>query len=212
MSQPIGEYCLSLEPSHFEPERPYPDRYQHGARRKRSIDFSIFRRSQNNTQNVLAHAIESKFVNSNRPFTQEVYDDLYRLLWFQPTREPERCQRWLLVAGYHKNIVGNNFLDSTAQVGRGRGKRKVHAFRGLLSTDLHNTLRLKPIHQAVPELRKLWVDAADAFGQTLLPDEIAVRLAARYPSSPRPADLSCFIWEIIRPQPDFVAAYPCIQQ
>jgi len=203
MSQPIGEYALSLDPEHFEPEHPYPNIYQANTRRKRSMDFAIYQPPLLGQQKVLAHAIETKFVTSNRGFMQEVYDDLYRLLWFQPSREPAVCKRWLIVAGFKKNISGPKFLGASSQIGAGRGRRKVDAFTGLLSGDLNNAKRTKDVHGAVPEIRKLWEEAAEAFGSDSLPDQITVRLAARYPPRPKPAELCCFIWEIVRPQPNF---------
>lgn len=209
LAQPIGEYCLSLAPEHFEAELPFPPTYQTGVRRKRSLDFAVFEKDAAGAQKFIADAIETKFVTSTRDFTQEIYDDLYRLLWFQPTREPARCRRWFLAAGYKKNIDGDNFLSSVVQLGPGKGKRKRAAFRGLLSTDLNNPTRIKPVHTAAAELRARWVDAANSFGQTELPDIITVRLRGRCPSSPRPADPCCYVWEVIRPQPDFAAVYAC---
>lgn len=199
LSQPIGEYCLSLNPSHFEPESLYPKDCQAGATRKRGMDFAVFGRNQADTQNALKHAIETKFVTAKRSFFQEVYDDLFRLLWFQPTREPAGCQRWLVVAGYHKNVIGENLLEARVQLKRGKNQPQIHAFRGLLSIDLNNATRTKQIHAADPRLRKLWAKSAKAFGQKELPDAITVRLAGRYPSRPRPADLCCQVWEVQRP-------------
>lgn len=208
LSQPIGEYCLSLNPECFEAEWPFPKVYQNGTRRRRSLDFAVFGPPMVGQQKVMIHAIETKFVTAKRTFTQEVYDDLFRLLWFQPTREPSRCRRWLVVAGYKRNISGNNFLANKVQLGTGRGKPQVHAFRGLLSADLNNHTRKKPIHAARPELRARWVDAAQNFGQKTLPDHITVRLAGRAPSNPRPTEPSCYVWEIIRPQPNFADTFP----
>lgn len=209
LSQPIGEYCLSLNPEHFEAELPFPAKYQVGVRRKRSLDFAVFGKSAAGAQKFLTDAIETKFVTARRDFTQEVYDDLYRLLWFQPTREPDKCRRWLLTAGFKKNIDGDNFLASLVQLGKGKGKLKRAAFRGLLSIDLNNHTRTKQIHAAAPELRVRWVDAAESFGESELPDSITVRLSGRAPNAPRPTDPCCYVWEIIRPQPNFAAVYPC---
>jgi len=208
LSQPIGEYCLSLNPNHFEPESLYPNDYQKGAGRKQAIDFAVFGRNAANTQNVIKHAIETKFATAKRTFYQEVYDDLYRLLWFQPTREPAGCHRWLVIAGYHKNLTGRKLLGAKVQLRPGKGQPQVHAFRGLLSDDLNNATRTKPVHLASAQLRKLWVEAAASFGQDELPDSITVRLAGRYPKKPRPADLCCNVWEVQRPQPDFASVHP----
>lgn len=209
LAQPIGEYCLSLKPEHFEPELPYPPSYQRNTRRKRSLDFAVFGKLQGGAQKFISDAIEAKFVTAKRDFTQEAYDDLYRLLWFQPTREPARCSRWFIVAGFKKNLHSDNFLDSRVQLGRGPNKPKTDAFTGLLSSDLNNHTRVKPIHAADPRIRPLWVESAHSFGQTQLPDSITVRLAARAPRTARPTDACCYIWEIQRPQPNFLSVHPC---
>jgi hypothetical protein len=208
LAQPIGEYCLSLRPEHFEPEVHYPKEYQVGTKKKRAMDFAIYGMNAAGTQKAIHHAVEAKFVSAKRDFSQEIYDDLYRLLWFQPSREPESCKRWLVVAGFHKNIVGDWGLGAKAQLGRGRGKKRVNVFTGLLSKDLYNARRTKPISGACPELRAMWVEAAKSFGCKFLPDEITVRLAGRSPVSPHPAGAACYVWEVIRPQPDFAATSP----
>jgi len=208
LSQPLGEYSLSLGPQRFEPEFEYPAAYQGAARRKKAMDFAILGRNVANTQNVVKHAIETKFATAKRSFYQEVYDDLFRLLWFQPTREQAGCKRWLVIAGYQKNIHGEKLLGAKVQLKRGRNQPQVLAFRGLLSTDLNNASRTKPVHGANPQLRRLWGEAANAFEQTELPDSITVRLAGRYPRKSRPADLCCYVWEVLRPQPDFPNTYP----
>jgi hypothetical protein len=208
LSQPIGEYCLSLGPEHFEAECNFPHVYQKGTKRRRALDFAVFGPSTTGHQKVMKDAIETKFINARRTFTQEIYDDLFRLLWFQPTREPDGCRRWLVVAGYKKNIDGDKFLDDKVQLGRGRGKPQRAAFTGLLSIDLNNHTREKPMHTATPELRALWVSAAKSFGQKEIPNSIAVRLAGRAPSNPRPAEPCCYVWEVLRPQPDFASVHP----
>jgi hypothetical protein len=208
MAQPIGEYCLSLSPTHFEPEFVYPAAYQEGTRRKRALDFAVLGRNAANTQNVVKHAIETKFVTAKRQFHQEVYDDLYRLAWFQPTREPEGCCRWLVIAGYRKNLDGAKFLGAKVQLRAGKNQPQIHAFRRLLSTDINNATCTKPVHSADARIRKLWVESATAFGQNELPDSITVRLAGRYPATPRPTALCCQVWEVQRPQPDFASVHP----
>lgn len=208
LSQPIGEYCLSLGPLHFEAESNFAEAYQTGAKRRRALDFAVFNRATGGIQKVMTDAIETKFVTARRTFTQEIYDDLFRLLWFQPTREPDGCRRWLVVAGYKKNIDSEKFLGNKVQIGRGAGKTKRLAFRGLLSTDLNNHTRSKPMHGATPELRSLWVNAAQSFRQIELPDSITVRLGGRAPSNPRPAEPCCYVWEVMRPQPNFASTHP----
>lgn len=209
LAQPIGEYGLSLKPEHFEPECPYPEIYQKNARRKRSIDFALFAKHAGSAQRHISDAIETKFVTASRDFTQEIFDDLFRLLWFQPTREPAKCKRWLVIAGFRKNLESDNFLKSTVQIGRGRNQPKVDAFTGLLSTDLNNHTRTKQIHTGHPALRARWVTAATNFGQQHIPDSITVRLAGRSPARARPTDPCCYVWEVIRPQPDFTSIHPC---
>jgi len=208
LAQPIGEYCLALGNEHFEPEYPYPNAYQAGVRRRRSLDFALFGTSVNGNQKVLIHAIETKFVRGKRGFTQEIYDDLFRLLWFQPNREPDRCRRWLVVAGFCKNLRSEKFLRSQVQLGKGAGQPRKHAFKGLLSQDLHNHTRTKTIHTSFPQLRARWAEAAKNFGVNQVPNEITVRLAGRAPTSARPADACCYVWEIFRPQPHFVSTHP----
>jgi hypothetical protein len=209
LAQPIGEYCLSLHPEHFEAESPFPPAYQIGVRRKRSLDFAAFGKSATGAQKVITDAIETKFVTARRNFVQDIYDDLFRLLWFQPTREPQRCRRWLVVAGYKRNIDGDKCLGAKVQLGPGKGQVQRLAFKGLLSTDLNNPTRTKPVQGATPQLRARWVDAADSFGQQQLPDTITVRLSGRAPSDPRPTEPCCYVWEIIRPQPGFASVHPC---
>lgn len=203
LSQPIGEYCLSLRPEHFEPEVQYPEAYQKGTKKRRAMDFAIYSMNAANTQRALRHAIEAKFVTAKRNFAPEIYDDLHRLNWFQPTRDPAACQRWLVTAGFRKNLEGSKCLSAKAQIGKGPGKKKVDVFKGLLSRDLHNATRQKPVATAVPELLQYWKDSAEAFGQNQLPDTIKVRLAAKFPKTPHQADATCYIWEVMRPQPDF---------
>src|SRR4051794_28353319 len=89
MAQPIGEYCLSLNPTQFETECSFPNAYQANTRRRRALDFASFGLSAGGAQKVMKNAVETKFVSARRTFTQEIYDDLFRLLWFQPTREPD---------------------------------------------------------------------------------------------------------------------------
>lgn len=209
MAQPIGEYLLSQNPVHFEAEHPFAREYQSDARRPRSLDFASFGKPQQGKQKVMIHAVETKFVTAKRSYAQEIYDDLFRLLWFQPTREPDRCRRWLVVAGYKKNVIGKKFLAAKFQLGKGAAKTRRLAFKGLLSIDLHNHTREKPLHAAQPELRKRWVSAAKAFGQKQLPDIIKIRLAGRAPANSRPTDLCCYVWEIIRPQQGFAALHNC---
>lgn len=208
LAQPIGEYCLSLNPRLFEAESPLPPAYQGNTRRKRSLDFALFGNPVVGAQKVMTDAIETKFITSRRDFAQEVYDDLFRLLWFQPTREPEHCRRWLVIAGFSRNIHSGHFLEQLVQIGQGAGKLKRLAFRGLLSTDLNNHTRTKPMHAANAELRNLWVQAAENFGQAQLPEFITVRLRGRAPNTPHPADPCCYVWEIIRPQPDLGNLHP----
>lgn len=199
LSQPIGEYCLAQKPIHFEPEIEYPPSYQPTTGRRRSMDYAIYGKSPPFVQNVLHHAIEAKFVTANRIFTQEIFDDLYRLLWFEPTRAPTACRRWLLIAGYAKNITGKKGLGANVQLGSGRGKPKVPAFGRLLPTQVNNPSTTKPVHDSCPEVRQLWCEAARAFGQTSIPDTISLRLRARYPNKPRHTDALCLVWEIFRP-------------
>lgn len=208
LAQPIGEYCLSLKPEHFEPEYPYPPQYQKGVRRKRSVDFAIFKKTAGGTQKFISDAIETKFVTARRDFTQEVFDDLFRLLWFQPTREPARCRRWLVVAGFRRNLQSDNFLKAKVQIGKGPNQPKKAAFTGLLSSDLNNHTRRKPIHTSEAQLRACWVEAAGSFGQNTLPDSIEVRLAGRAPKVAKPTDACCYVWEIMRPQPGFASVHP----
>ena len=209
LSQPIGEYCLSLNPEHFEPEYPYPNAYQNNARRKRSVDFALFQKTRGGPQKFVSDAIETKFVTAKRDFTQEIFDDLFRLVWFQPNREPARCRRWLVVAGFHGNLHSKHFLTAKVQLGPGANQPKAFAFRGLLSTDLNNHTRRKPVHAAAPQLRARWVEAATNFGKNQMPDLITVRLAGRAPKTARPTDACCYVWEILRPQPAFATVYPC---
>lgn len=208
LAQPIGEYCLSIKPEHFEPECPYPNAYQGGTTKKRAMDFAVYGKNAAGTQRSITHAIESKFVTARRSFAQELFDDLFRLCWFQPTREPGNCKRWLVVAGFSKNIIGPKALGAKVQLGRGAGKKKADAFKGLLSRDLFNARRTKKVHLARPELRPMWADAAEAFGSTYLPDSVTVRLAGRYPVNPRPTAAACYVWEVVRPQPNFAAVFP----
>ncbi len=208
LAQPVGEYCLSLKPEHFEPEHPYPREYQQGVRRKRSVDFAVFKKTPGGAQKFLSDAIETKFVTARRDFTQEMFDDLFRLLYFQPTREPARCRRWLVIAGFKKNIESDKFLKAHVQIGRGAHQPKRPAFKGLLSADLNNHTRTKLIHDAEPQLRACWVEAAQNFGQTTIPDSITVRLAGRAPRTAKPTDACCYVWEIMRPQPDFATVHP----
>jgi len=211
LSQPVGEYCLSIRPEHFAPEYSYPTQFQ-GKRkggRLRSLDFAVFRQQANAAQKYMSDAVETKFVTANRDFTQEVFDDLYRLLWFQSTREPERCRRWFVTAGFRKNLEGDNFLSSKVQLGRGANKPQKYAFRGLLSTDLNNHTRTKQIHTGAAQLRSRWVKAAHNFGQTQVPNSITVRLAGRSPKVAKPTDACCYVWEVVRPQPDFQSVHPC---
>ena len=208
LANPIGEYCLSVPHEHFEPEYPYPPAYQAGAGRRRSLDFALFKQSLTGTQKVMTDAIETKFVTAKRNFTQEIYDDLFRLLWFQPTRDPDRCRRWLVIAGFCRNLFSEHFLHDMVQVRRGRNQPQTCAFRGLLSADLNNHTRTKPIQGAAPAIHNLWTEAARNFGQHQHPDAITVRLAGRTPATARPGDACCYVWEIIRPQPDFTATHP----
>lgn len=207
LSQPIGEFLLSINFEHFQPEYAYPKAYQAGARRQRSMDFAAFKKSSGGGQKILNHAFEVKFVSGKRDFTQEIYDDLYRLVWFQPNREPEQCQRWLIAAGISKKLLSDQFLKKKVQEKPGRGQKQVEAFKGLLSTDLNNHTRTKQVHGAHGAIRKCWVSAAKALAQDRIPDQITTRLAARWPIRPRTTDLSCMVWEIIRPQPDFTSTY-----
>ncbi len=208
LAQPIGEYCLSITPEHFEPEFAYPPIYQRGTTHPRLMDFAVFNRTQGAAQMHLSHAIETKFITAKRDYKQEIFDDLYRLLWFQPTREPALCRRWLLVAGYRRNVHSRKFLEATVQEGRGRNRPTLVAFRGLLSSDLNNHSRTKPVHTIDNRIRSCWVKAAQAFGESQLPAEVSVRLIGRAPAIAHQGGACCYIWEIQRPQPNFPAVHP----
>ena len=168
------------------------------------MDYAILGPSSVVKQDVLHYAIEAKFITAKRVFTQEIFDDLYRLLWFEPNRDPSACKRFFLAVGYERNMVGKKGLGATV----GKGSAKLPAFGRLLPQTLQGVPNItRAIHKAKPGIRDLWVEAAKAFGQKEIPDSISLRLRARYPAKPKPTDLLCMIWEIERPA-TFTSTHP----
>jgi hypothetical protein len=93
LKHPIGQYLIANLTQGITPEHNYPDAYQpNGAGKRRATDFGILRGGNNQTS---IHAMESKFINSRREFKQEMFDDIFRLAWFDkpPGGEPRR--RWI---------------------------------------------------------------------------------------------------------------------
>ena len=61
LRNPIGHYLLANLNHLIEPEQNYPDAYQpHGPGRRKAMDFAVLRKGG---QQVMLHAIESKFIN-----------------------------------------------------------------------------------------------------------------------------------------------------
>jgi hypothetical protein len=193
LKQPIGQYLISNLSQRIEPEHNYPDQYQpNGPGRRRSMDFAVLRSGDNET---LLHAVESKFINSKREFKQEMFDDVFRLAWFDTVAGAEPCNRWMIVAGRWTNIRTKLFNATTRLRPRGRMSE---TFRGVLPKKLTSPLRHVQVHSAAPGIRKLWVDAATAFGQSQIPNAIEIRLSARFPATPHPTGFCCLIWSVTR--------------
>jgi hypothetical protein len=193
LRNPIGQYLLANLNHSIEPEQNYPDAYQPtGSGRRRAMDFAVLRKGG---QQVLLHALESKLINSKREFKQEIFDDLFRLASFETSGQTEPCERWLIIAGRWTNLRTKIF-EATTKLRDGGSVSKT--FRGILKKDLTSPNRHATINHSAPGIRKLWVRAAEGFGQKQLPNAIDIDLAAKNPRSPHPTGFCCFIWKVKR--------------
>ena len=156
------------------------------------MDFAVIRSGDNET---LLHAVESKFINSKREFKQEMFDDIYRLAWFDTIAGAEPCKRWIVIAGRWTNIRTKVFKATTRLRPHGQMSE---TFRGVLPKALTSPLRHVQVNTAAPGIRKLWVEAAKAFGQNQIPNAIEIRLAARFPEFPHSTGFCCLIWSVTR--------------
>jgi hypothetical protein len=193
LRNPIGQYLLANLNHQIEPEQNYPDAYQpSGSGRRRAMDFAVLRKGG---QQVLLHAIESKFINSKREFKQEIFDDLFRLASFETAAQAEPCERWLMVAGRWTNLRTKIFAATTKLRDDGPVSK---TFRGILPKELTAPDTHAIIHESAPGIRKLWARAAEAFGQNQIPNAIDIHLAARNPKNPHPTGFCCLIWKVTR--------------
>jgi hypothetical protein len=193
LRNPIGQYLLASLSHQIEPEHNYPEANQpRGSGRRRAMDFAVLRTGG---QQALLHAIESKFINAKREFKQEIFDDLFRLASFEAENQAEQCERWLVLAGRWTNLRTKIFEATTKLREGGRASK---SFRGVLPKALTSPERHVLVHESAPGIRKLWANAARAFGKDQIPNALDVRLAARNPASPHPTSFCCMIWKVNR--------------
>ena len=118
---PVHQYLTANSGSEVEMETPLPG-VPPAVGKKKALDFVVRRPGG---KQAFQHIVESKLVNDKRAFTQEVFDDLFRLDWVTKPEQGETFDRWLLLAGTVHNLKKRIF---GVQINPGSGGGRILAF------------------------------------------------------------------------------------
>jgi hypothetical protein len=194
LKAPIHQFLAATDSNEVFLEHPYPGLPKGLAKlpgRKKSLDFCLRRAGG---QKAYKHVIESKFVNANRAFAQELLDDLFRLRWLKLRKQSEPCSRWLLIAGRWDDLTKQVLL-------KGSTKRKQVLDKGLYGV-LHRTLNKLhtfDIKNSSEAHRARWTKSVKRFLQTNLPSTFRTKLEAQFPAQNQvDNDLVCMIWRVVK--------------
>ena len=195
--RPIYDFLSAVESATIELEFPIPNLPPQVANRqgqKKCLDVCLRRPTG---QNAVQDIVETKLVRGNRDFTQELFEDLFRLEWVRIPQQNEPFYRWFLVAGEEQEI---NAHIVTNRINPGNGQPRIFCFENILSFDIANPNKQVTVHAAVPNLRARWCKSATKLGQTNVPLSFATALLGAYPLQPQPNFFKCFVWRITRSQ------------
>jgi hypothetical protein len=190
--RPIHDYLASAETALIELELPIPGlpsaiQNRRGAKKC----FDVVLRNPGG-QGAIRDLFETKYVRGTRDFTQEFFDDLYRLEWVREPNSPN-IARWFLVAGEQREI---NAHLVTNQVNSGPKGKRISGFDDVLSYSLSKPKKHVVVHAAVPGIREKWVKASVNVGQTDVPLTFNTELIGKAPTSPSPTNFECYIWKV----------------
>jgi hypothetical protein len=152
------------------------------------IDFAT---RQTKTSSRVKDAIETKLVNGKRKVVQEVFDDLARLESLNLAQASG--DRLLVIAGTERHLRGKHLFSAIGK----RGKLKLYAMRGVLRQSGVGQSRTVEIRRSKRPQRTYWL-AAQSAGLGDMPGKMRVKLVAKLPANPKPADYVCYVWEVFR--------------
>lgn len=191
--RPIHDYMASAETALVELELPIPGlplAIQNRRGAKKCFDVAL--RNPGGV-GAIRDLIETKYVRGDRDFTQEFFDDLYRLEWVREANSPS-IVRWFLVAGKQREIdahLVSNRINSGV-----KGKGRIRGFDDILCYSLQNPVKRIDVHTAVPGVRKKWVKASVKVGQTEVPLTFQTELCGKAPTSPSSTSFECYVWRV----------------
>lgn len=184
LKTPIAEFLNATQDQLLVTEQPYPPKMQSARGRRRSADFCLQRRTENQTWTTI---LESKWVNGRRDLNQEIFDDLLRLECVRKTDQSEAFDRYFLLAGYDRPI--KELFISTANTGSGGAR--VSLYETVLP--LHGSLNV-PVLGAPVGVIEYWIAAAESIGLKELPLSMTIELAAAITFDDRP--FQCWVWRV----------------
>ncbi len=154
------------------------------------MDFCLKRKGGSQIWTAL---LETKFINGNRDYVDEILRDLLRL-WSQSGDHVEAAaERYLLVAGSRKDIEEQ--ILTKEYNSKSHGKRRL-VFQRILPT-ASKTL-LASVGTAKGTLKPRWNTAANRIGLQWMPSKIKLeRLADR-----KTSEFECLVWRVRRVQND----------
>lgn len=186
LRQPIGHFLIATQNHALTVEERYPETMQLGKGRPTSADFCLRRAGGAKAWTDL---FETKWINDRRSFKQEIFDDILRLEAVRSDEKGQPFNRYLVLAGIRTHVRKRVFRLE-ANIG---GERQ-NVFSGILPrpAECPGTSQSVTVHEAAPEVRDLWVTAAEALKMDGVPNTLRIALVSRH----RTKQFGCWIWKI----------------
>ncbi|XXT15354.1 hypothetical protein WME94_34400 [Sorangium sp. So ce429] len=186
LKSPVADFLIANNGNDLLVEQSYPDEYQADRGRPRAADFCLTRPGGDQVWTAI---LESKFVTMRRDYTQEVFDDIFRLEAVRRTNQKENFNRYFVMAG-EQTVIKDRIFDRQYNVGDGGGRKPVFAdILPLIPNEDTNV----PVATSSGPVLNYWSRAADEFNLTELPLTIRVTLVADAFTGGK---YRCCIWRI----------------